>query len=228
MGGRVLVVDDERKIRELVASYLGREGYAVTTADCGEAALATAVRERPDLVVLDLRLPDIPGEEVARALRNLARIPIIMLTARSGEDDRVAGLRLGADDYLVKPFSVRELAARVEAVLRRSRRPRVASFGGAVLVVDGEARTAALDGAPVALTRTELDLLRALADNAGRVLTRDQLLTCTRGYGTQTEDRAIDAHVKNLRRKLGDDRRRPRFIETVHGTGYRFTLRADA
>ena len=227
-GGRVLVVDDERKIRELVAGYLAREGYAVTTAASGEAAIAAALRERPDLIVLDLLLPDVPGEEVARAVRRLAEVPIVMLTARSAEEDRVAGLRLGADDYLVKPFSVRELAARVEAVLRRAARRGPASYGGGSLLLDPASRSVTVDGSPVALTRTELDMLLALADGAGRVLTREQLIALGRGYGVESDDRTVDAHVKNLRRKLGDDPLRPRFVQTVPGVGYRFMLEADA
>ena len=215
-------------IRELVASYLQREGYFVTTADSGGDALSAALRERPDLIVLDLLLPDMPGEEVARAIRRLVEVPIIMLTARSAEEDRVAGLRLGADDYLVKPFSIRELAARVEAVLRRSVRRGPVSYGAGTLVLDPEARLVVVDGAPVALTRTELDLLLALAENAGRVLTREQLIAFGRGYGAESEDRTVDAHVKNLRRKLGDGRLHPRFIQTVQGVGYRLMLQVDA
>jgi two-component system, OmpR family, response regulator RegX3 len=226
---RVLVVDDERKIRDLVGSYLERQGYAVTFAATGRAALDAAVREHPDLIVLDLRLPDIQGEEVARSVREVSPVPIIMLTAKSAEDDRVTGLRLGADDYLVKPFSVRELAARVEAVLRRTggQRRRV-SFAGGRLVIDRAARAVLVGGRPVGLTRTELDLLLALVDNAGRVLSRDQLMTLARGFEADVAERTIDAHVHNLRHKLEDDPHRPRYVETVQHTGYRFTAEPDA
>ncbi len=228
-GVRVLVVDDERKIRELVGSYLERQGYLVTLAATGRAALDAAVREHPDLIVLDLRLPDIAGEEVARSIREVSPVPIIMLTAKSAEDDRVTGLRIGADDYLVKPFSVRELGARVEAVLRRTRdQSRRVSFGGGRLVVDRAARAVVVSGRPVALTRTELDLLLALVDNAGRVLTRDQLMTLARGFEADVAERTVDAHVKNLRHKLGDDPHRPRYVETVQHVGYRFAAEPDA
>jgi DNA-binding response OmpR family regulator len=225
---RVLVVDDERKIREIVGGYLERQGHRVTLAENGQAALDAALEQHPDLIVLDLVLPDIPGEEVARALREVSPVPIIMLTAKSAEDDRVAGLRIGADDYLVKPFSVRELAARVDAVLRRTRGRSTTSYDGGRLVLDPQARTVLVEGRPAPLTRTELDLLLALAENAGRVLTRDQLMTVSRGFDADAGERTVDAHVKNLRHKLGDDPHRPRYIETVPSVGYRFALRPDA
>lgn len=227
-GVRVLVVDDERKVREIVGTYLERQGYAVTLAATGGAALDAAVREHPDLIVLDLRLPDIPGEEVARSIRDVSPVPIIMLTAKSAEDDRITGLRVGADDYLVKPFSVRELAARVEAVLRRTGDQRRASFAGGRLVVDRAAHAVLVDGRPVGLTRTEMDLLLALVNNAGRVLTRDQLMTLARGFDAAMAERTVDAHVKNLRHKLGDDPHRPRYVETVQNVGYRFAAERDA
>jgi two-component system, OmpR family, response regulator RegX3 len=225
---RVLVVDDERKIREIVGGYLERQGYRVTLAENGQAAMEAAVRQHPDLIVLDLVLPDIPGEEVARSLREVSPVPIIMLTAKSAEDDRVAGLRIGADDYLVKPFSVRELAARVDAVLRRTRGRSTTSYDGGRLVLDPQARTVLVEGRPAALTRTELDLLLAMAENAGRVLTRDQLMTVSRGFDADAGERTVDAHVKNLRHKLGDDPHEPRYIETVPSVGYRFGVRPDA
>jgi two-component system, OmpR family, response regulator RegX3 len=225
---RVLVVDDERKIREIVAGYLERQGYAVTLAENGQAALDAALRQHPDLIVLDLVLPDIPGEEVARSLREVSPVPIIMLTAKSAEDDRVTGLRIGADDYLVKPFSVRELAARVEAVLRRTRTRTPASYDGGRLLLDAATRTVQVEGHAAPLTRTELDLLLALAENAGRVLSRDQLMTLSRGFDAEADERTVDAHVKNLRHKLGDDPHRPRYVETVPSVGYRFALPPDA
>ncbi len=227
----VLVVDDERKIRELVRAYLERDGYAVLLADCGEQALATAARARPDLVVLDLMLPDLAGEEVARSLRALSAVPIVMLTAKAGEDDRVAGLRLGADDYLVKPFSPRELVARVEAVLRRARGhggDGAVAFDHGRLVVDREAHEVRLDGVAVALTRSEFDLLGALAGRAGRAWSRYELVTRVQGYDYDGYERTIDAHVKNLRRKLGEDPRQPRYVVTVPGVGYKFGMRPDA
>ena len=225
----VLVVDDERKIREVVGSYLAREGYSVLYSETGESGLKAALREHPDLIVLDLKLPDLPGEEVARAVRDVSDVPIIMLTAKSSEADRVAGLGLGADDYLVKPFSVRELAARVAAILRRSKPIREeVSFDGGRLVIDRGAREVRLEGAALALTRTEYDLLVALVANAPRALSREQLLAAVRGYEADASERTVDVHIKNLRHKLGDDPRSPAFVLTVAGVGYRFVRRPDA
>ncbi len=227
----ILVVDDERKIRDLVRSYLEREGYAVLVADSGQRALEVVDRAHPDLVVLDLMLPDLSGEEVARAVRSHSDLPILMLTAKVAEEDRVAGLRLGADDYLVKPFSPRELVARVEAVLRRSSGPgagATTSFDGESLVIDREAREVAVHGELVELTRSEFDLLHALASHPGRVFSRYELITKVQGYDYEGYERTIDAHVKNLRRKLGEDPKHPRFVLTVTGVGYKFGGKADA
>ena len=228
----VLVVDDERKIRELVRSYLEREGYSVLLADTAQRALETAARANPDLVVLDLMLPDMPGEEVARSLQTTSEVPIIMLTAKSSEEDRVTGLRIGADDYLVKPFSPRELIARVEAVLRRARGGAAGapsqSFEGGRLVIDRETREVQVDGEPVALTRSEFDLLHALASRPGRVFSRYELVTRVQGYDYEGYERAVDVHVKNLRKKLGDDPRGPRYVLTVTGVGYKFGVKPDA
>jgi two-component system, OmpR family, response regulator RegX3 len=226
----VLVVDDERKIRELVRPYLERAGYAVLVADSGQQALETVARAAPDLVVLDLMLPDLPGEEVARSLRAVSDVPIIMLTAKASEEDRVAGLRLGADDYLVKPFSPRELGARVEAVLRRANSARSTageSFGGGALIIDADAREVAVDGSAVALTRSEFDLLSVLASRPGRVWSRYELITRVQGYDHEGYERTVDAHVKNLRRKLVDDPREPRFVVTVTGVGYKLAVPCD-
>jgi len=227
----ILVVDDERKIRDLVRSYLEREGYSVLLADSGQRALETSSRVAPDLVVLDLMLPDLSGEEVARSLRTASDVPIIMLTSKAKEEDRVAGLRLGADDYLVKPFSPRELVARVEAVLRRAGGGRAEgplSFGDGEIVIDRETRGVTLGGAPVELTRSEFDLLYALASRSGRVYSRYELVTRVQGYDYEGYERTIDAHVKNLRRKLGDDPKNPRYVITVTGVGYKFGVPADA
>ena len=226
----ILVVDDEKKIRDLVRSYLELEGYSVLVADTGERALESASRSDPDLVVLDLGLPDLSGEEVARTLRTASNVPIIMLTAKTGEDDRVTGLRLGADDYLTKPFSPRELVARVGAVLRRasgSRGHRL-SFDGGRLEIDRDAWEVALDGSVVELTRSEFDLLHTLASRAGRVFSRYELINRVQGYDYEGYERTIDAHVKNLRRKLGEDPKHPRYVLTVTGVGYKFGARADA
>lgn len=221
----VLVVDDERKIRELVRSYLEREGYAVLIADSGQGALETAARVTPDLVVLDLMLGDLSGEEVARSLRETSEIPIIMLTAKASEEDRVSGLRLGADDYLVKPFSPRELVARVGAVLRRASGTATdqrLSFEAGELSIDKDAREVDFRGERRELTRSEFDLLLALASRPHRVFSRYELVTRVQGYDYEGYERTIDAHIKNLRRKLSEDPRHPRYIETVTGVGYKF------
>jgi DNA-binding response OmpR family regulator len=227
----ILVVDDERKIRDLVRSYLEHEGYAVLVAESGERALEVVDRVDPDLLVLDLMLPDLSGEEVARTLRSHSDVPIIMLTAKVGEEDRVTGFRLGADDYLIKPFSPRELVARVEAVLRRSRgsgTTEKASFDDGRLTVDRAAREVRLDGADVDLTRSEFDLLLALTSHPGRVFSRFELISRVQGYDFDGYERTIDAHVKNLRRKLADDPRHPRYVVTVTGVGYKFGAGRDA
>jgi DNA-binding response OmpR family regulator len=227
----VLVVDDERKIRELVRPYLERAGYSVLLAGGGQQALEIAARTDPDIVVLDLVLPDLPGEVVTRNLRAISDVPIIMLTAKAAEEDRIAGLRLGADDYLVKPFSPRELAARVEAVLRRAERTRPAtaeSFGAGRLTIDSDTREVAVDGHAVTLTRSEFDLLTVLSRRPGRVWSRYELVTRVQGYEHDGCERAVDAHVKNLRRKLGDDPKAPRFVVTVTGVGYKLAVARDA
>jgi DNA-binding response OmpR family regulator len=224
------VVDDERKIRDLVRSYLELEGYSVLVADSGERALESVSRSDPDLVVLDLGLPDLSGEEVARTLRTASNVPIIMLTAKAAEDDRVAGLRLGADDYLAKPFSPRELVARVEAVLRQANgsRGHRLSFDGGRLAIARDAREVTLDGTVLDLTRSEFDLLHALASRAGRVFSRFELINRVQGYDYDGYERTIDQHVKNLRRKLGEDPKHPRYVLTAIGIGYKFGMKADA
>jgi DNA-binding response OmpR family regulator len=229
----ILVVDDEKKIRDLVRSYLENEGYSVFVAETGEHALETFGRVRPDLIVLDLMLPDIAGEEVARSVRELSSVPIIMLTAKSSEEDRVTGLRLGADDYLVKPFGPRELVARVEAVLRRSTSTGSDGggelrFDGGRLVIERDAREVRVGDEQVDLTRSEFDLLYAWALHPGRVYSRFELVTKVQGYDYEGYERTIDVHVKNLRRKLGDDPRNATFVVTVTGVGYKFGLKPDA
>jgi two-component system alkaline phosphatase synthesis response regulator PhoP len=220
----VLVVDDEPRIVEIVRDYLADAGYRVSTARSGDEALRHVRSITPDLVVLDLGLPDMDGLDVARALRLASSVPIIMLTARTDEVDRVAGLELGADDYVVKPFSPRELLARIRAVLRRSAAAaldehRVLVVGE--LVIDRPRHQVMVSGNPVELTATEFDLLAAMAVFPGRVFTRGQLLAAIHGVAVDAGERAIDAHVKNLRRKLEPDPHRPRLLVTVHGVGYR-------
>jgi DNA-binding response OmpR family regulator len=220
----VLVVDDEPEIVRLVRDYLERAGFAVAVAADGAQALTTARRSRPDIVVLDLGLPGLDGLDVARELRRGGEVPIIMLTARTEEADRVAGLELGADDYVAKPFSPRELVARVRAVLRRTDSAR--SQGDVVragdgLVLDASRMEASVGGRPVDLTATEFALLLHMARQPGRVFTRAQLLDAVHGFAVESYERAIDAHVKNIRRKIEPDPRAPRHLQTVFGVGYR-------
>jgi two-component system alkaline phosphatase synthesis response regulator PhoP len=222
MRGKVLVVDDEPAIQELVRFALEREGFEVSVAQDGWAALAEAERVKPDLVVLDLMLPGLNGFEVCRALRATSDVPVLMLTARKEESDRIQGLDLGADDYVTKPFSPRELAARVKAILRRSRGSERETGAEGGLVVDAERRRVLLDGQPVELTYTEFELLRVLAGHPGRVFTRDELLTRVWGADFYGDARTVDVHIRHLREKLHEDPVAPRFIETVRGVGYRF------
>jgi two-component system, OmpR family, alkaline phosphatase synthesis response regulator PhoP len=221
----VLVVDDEPAIVEIVRDYLTDGGYRVSTARSGDEALAQIRAIRPDLVVLDLGLPGLDGLDVTRTVRRSSGVPIIILTARSDETDRVVGLELGADDYLVKPFSPRELLARVRAVLRRSGAPTEAGDDRLLrvgeLTLDRARRLATIEQRTVDLTATEFDLLAHMAASPGRVFTRGQLLETIHGVAADAGERAIDAHVKNLRRKIETDPHRPRRLLTVHGVGYR-------
>jgi two-component system, OmpR family, alkaline phosphatase synthesis response regulator PhoP len=220
----VLVVDDEPRIVEIVRDYLADAGYRVSTARSGDEALRHVRSITPDLVVLDLGLPDLDGLDVARALRRTSPVPIIILTARSDEADRVAGLELGADDYLVKPFSPRELLARIRAVLRRTTAGPAGDDHPLVvgdLVVDPVRRQVTVAARLVELTATEFDLLALMAAAPGRVFTRGQLLEAIHGVAVDAGERAIDAHVKNLRRKIEPDPHHPHRLVTVHGVGYR-------
>jgi DNA-binding response OmpR family regulator len=220
---KILVVDDELKIARLVRDYLTQAGFDVVVAGSGPAALAAARSDRPDLVVLDLGLPGMDGYDVTRALRAHSAIPIIMLTARSEETDRIVGLELGADDYIVKPFSPRELVARVKAVLRRTTGETAREVIRAKdLVLDLPRHAVERNGGRIELTASEFELLRALASQPGRVFTRGQLLEVRRGASFESYERSIDAHIKNLRKKLEPDPHRPVYILTVYGVGYRF------
>jgi two-component system response regulator RegX3 len=221
---RILIVDDEEMIVRTVRAYLDREGFKTYTAFDGEAALQAFEEKGPDLIVLDLMLPKKSGIEVTRAIRAKSSVPIIMLTAKAAEADRVVGLELGADDYVVKPFSPRELVARVRAVLRRYEGEgmeveRIAVGG---LEIDLKTRELKVDGRGVDLTPTEFDLVAYLARHPGQVFTRLQLLREVQGYTYDSFARTIDTHVKNLRRKIEQEPKAPRYILTVHGVGYRF------
>ena len=223
----ILVVDDEPQIAEIARDYLRLAGFDVIVAGDGVRALEAARGRRPDLrpdlIVLDLGLPGLDGLDVARALRKESDVPIIMLTARVTEDDRLQGLEIGADDYVTKPFSPRELVARVRAVLRRSERQHVDGdlLRVSDLTIDVACLSVRRGGEPIDLTPTEFQILATLARHPGRVFTRSQLLDAARGTDTEAYERAIDSHVKNIRRKLEPDPHAPRYLETVYGIGYR-------
>lgn len=221
---RVLVVEDEEPLARLVSSYLEREGFRVEVAGDGEQAVALARELRPDVIVLDLMLPGIDGIEACRRIRGFSDAYVVMLTARAEEVDKIVGLAVGADDYVIKPFSPGELVARVRAMLRR---PRTGDAGSAQprrfgdLLVDPAAREVLLAGRPVELTKLEFDLLDALSESPRVAFSRGQLLERVWGPGWFGDDHVVDVHVANLRRKLGDDSRAPRYVRTVRGVGYR-------
>jgi len=221
----ILVVDDEAKIVKLARDYLERAGFAVVTAADGREALTSARAAKPDLVVLDLGLPALDGLDVTRALRRDSNVPIVMLTGRDEESDKLVGLELGADDYIVKPFSPKELVARVRAVLRRSEsRPETSGdlIRAGDVTIDVPRMKTLVGEREVELTPTEFHLLVTLARQPGRIFTRSQLLDAVRGVAFESYERAIDAHVKNIRRKLEPDPRQPRYLLTAYGVGYRF------
>ena len=220
----ILVVDDEPQILRLVRDYLEHAGFKVLTAADGASALRAVRTGKPDLVVLDLGLPNVDGLDVARGLRKDGALPIIMLTARAGEADRVVGLELGADDYVTKPFSPRELLARIRAVLRRSeaaRSPADVIKVGQSFVIDVPHMRTTIDGREIDLTRTEFQLLTTMAREPGRVFSRAQLLDAVSGVAVESYERAIDAHIKNIRRKIESNPREPKHLLTVFGVGYR-------
>ncbi len=223
---KILVVDDEPNIREVVGLYLRRDGHTVVPAADGAEALKLYRRESPDLVVLDLMLPEVSGIEVCRRIQSERRVPVIMLTARGEEEDRIVGLGLGADDYVTKPFSPRELAARVEAVLRRT--GEAAPEGGGVLVfddlrIDTGTREVSVRGESVALTAREFDLLQYLASHPRQVFTRDQLMETVWGHVFSADTSTVTVHVRRLREKLEADPAHPRYLQTVWSVGYRFS-----
>jgi len=227
---RILVVDDEAGIRELVGTYLRNEGFDVDEAVDGEDAVERFRRREPDLVVLDLRLPGIDGFEVLREIRRSSLVYVIILTARTEETDKLVGLELGADDYLTKPFSPRELVARVRAVLRRRRdgdTTPASEMRFAGLVVDVDRHEVRVDDAPVELTSLEFELLAALAGAPGRVFTRRQLIERVWGWDFYGDERVVDVHVRNLRKALGDPADDPRFVGTVRGVGYKLLAPAS-
>lgn len=222
---RVLIVEDEIRIARLVRDYLHQAGFDVLEAVDGPSALSLARVEKPDMIVLDLGLPGRDGFDVTRELRATSSVPIIMLTARSDETDRIVGLELGADDYITKPFSPKELVARIRAVLRRAD----ATLGGGEVLragpleIDLPKRRVTVDDHEISLTVSEFDLLLVLARQPGRIYTRAQLLDAVRGVSFESYERSVDAHIKNLRRKIEPDPRRPEYVLTVYGVGYKFS-----
>jgi DNA-binding response OmpR family regulator len=223
----VLVVEDERKIRDLLRSYLEHDGLDVITTGSGAEAIKLARESAPDLIVLDLMLPDVPGEEVAREVRASCAVPIMILTAKTAAEDRIHGLELGADDYVTKPFSPREVLLRARAILRRAagtpEPDAPASYGGGRLVIDESRRQVTAAGLTLTLTATEWKLLTTLASVPGRVYSRYELINRTRGYEYDGYERTIDSHIRNLRRKIEPQPARPFYILAVPGIGYRFT-----
>src|SRR5580704_10517783 len=230
MAATVLLVEDERKLRELIRSYLERAGFTVMSTGSGAEAITLTTSGAPDLVILDLGLPDVPSETVAREMRVTGPVPVLMLTARAAEKDRIAGLDLGADDYVIKPFSPQELVLRVQAMLRRGgsvagQGP--ASYGGGTLLIDEPRREVTVRGAGVDLTPTEWGILVALATVPGRVYSRYELISRVRGNEFEGQERTVDSHVKNLRGKVEEDPRSPRIVQTMLGRGYRLGLARD-
>lgn len=226
-GKTILVVDDEAKITEVVGSYLENAGYQAACAYSGSQAMDLFEKRSPILVILDLMLPDMTGEEICGAIRKKSRVPIIMLTAKVEDADIINGLGMGADDYLTKPFSPKQLVARVEAVLRRVSSEAVPlvsefSFQGGELVLDGHRHEVRKNGQPIPLTPNEYKILMTMAKYPSKAFTREELIQFALGDDFDGFDRVIDTHIKNIRQKLGDDGRTPRYILTVHGTGYKF------
>ncbi len=230
LAATVLLVEDERKLRDLVRSYLERAGLTVLSAGSGAAAITLATSAVPDLVILDLGLPDVSGETVAREIRAAGTIPILMLTAKAAEEDRIAGLELGADDYVTKPFSPRELVLRVQAILRRGSPAAKAGpvgYGGGIMIIDEPKHLVTVRGRRAELTPTEWGILVALATVPGRVYSRFELINRVRGYEFEGYERTVDSHVKNLRRKIELDPANPAIVQTVLGGEYRLGLTKD-
>src|ERR1700690_2968101 len=228
----VLLIEDDSKIAKVVKVYLEGAGYRVIYADAGKKGIEAAIKERPLLAVLDLMLPDISGEEVCQELRQIGDFPIIMLTAKASEEERVAGFALGADDYVVKPFSPRELVYRIKAVLRRQQKGDLdhaepLSFNKSSLIIDGQSYEVKKSGGSINITPTEFKVLYILATHPGRVFTREELVEKALGYQFEGYEGSIDAHIKNIRHKIEIDPRNPEFILTIYGVGYRFSGKKD-
>jgi len=227
MAKKILVVDDKKELRTLLKQYLSQEGYDIVQAEDGQKALYVARQEKPDLIILDLMMPEMGGYEFMRLYSREADTPVIILTARLEENDKVLGLELGADDYITKPFSMRELAARIHAVLRRAEKAEASPviLRQADLVLDRSGRSVLVGNAPVDLTPSEFELLATMMASPGRVYSRLELLDRLQGSAYQGYERTIDVHIRNLRAKIEPDPDQPRYIETVYGVGYRFAPR---
>lgn len=228
----VLVIEDDRKIARVIQVYLEGAGYKVNHVEKGREGIEHALKEKPLVVILDLMLPDTTGEEVIQELREIGDFPVIMLTAKSSEDERVAGFALGADDYVVKPFSPRELVYRVKAILKRAQKRDLEfaapmSFDNGVLIIDGHSYTVKKRGHFVDLTPTEFKVLYSIASSPGKVFSREELVEKALGYQFEGYERSIDAHIKNIRQKVEDDPKNPALIMTIYGVGYRFAGRRD-
>ncbi len=228
----ILLIEDDKKIARVTTVYLEGAGFRVIHAEKGKDAIEHALREKPLAVLLDLMLPDITGEEVCQELKEIGDFPIIMLTSKSSEDERVAGFALGADDYVVKPFSPRELVYRIKAVLKRAHKAdfehtKPISFNEGLLIIDGQSYVVKKDGQTVRLTPTEFRVLFTLASYPAKVFTREELVEKALGYHFEGYERSIDAHVKNIRQKIEHDSKNPQFITTIYGVGYRFSGKLD-
>jgi DNA-binding response OmpR family regulator len=228
----IIVVEDDRKMARMVKAYLEGAGFRVVHFEKGKEALAAALKEMPLLVILDLKLPDISGEEVCQELKEIGDFPIIMLTSKSLEEERITGFALGADDYVVKPFSPRELVYRVKSVLKRAQKKESSeasalSFNKGLLTIDGQTYQVTKQGLAVKLTPTEIKILFTLASTPEKVFTREALVESALGYQFEGYERSIDAHIKHIRQKIGDDPKNPTFILTIYGVGYKFTGKLD-
>lgn len=229
----ILLIEDDKKIARVVKVYLEEAGYKVIHAEKGRDAVDSALKQMPLAAILDLKLPDTTGEEVCQELKEIGDFPIIMLTSKSSEEERIAGFALGADDYVVKPFSPRELVYRVKAVLKRMQKEDMGpagplSFNSGLLMIDGHSYEVKKKGVAQNLTPTEFKLLHTLASYPGKVFTREELVEKALGYQFEGYERSIDAHVKNIRHKIEDDPRNPSLILTIYGVGYRFSGKKDA
>ena len=233
MTNPILIVEDDKKIARVVKIYLEEAGFRTIHAEKGKDAIESALKDKPLLVILDLMLPDTSGEELIQELKEIGDFPVIMLTSKSSEEERVAGFALGADDYVVKPFSPKELIYRVKAVLKRLQKKDLIasepmSFNNGLLIIDGQSYGVKKNGLPVNLTPTEFKVVFTIASTPGKVFTREELIDKALGYQFEGYERSIDAHIKNIRHKIEDDHKNPAFIHTIYGVGYRFSGKRDA